>query len=247
MAMMKICGVHLLLIISLAACAQNSNKGQQEREAGFTAKGEWANYGNDPGGMRYSPLKQINVENVKNLKQVWSYQTGELKTYEGTDIASKAAFEATPIMVNGVLYFSTPTNRIIAINAATGKELWVYNSNVDLRGDYSEVTSRGVSKWIDPDRNPGDHNYMRIIAATIDGRLIELTAADGKPVSEFGKNGVIDLKEGVGRIQVTSPPAVINDLIVVGCSMGDNQKLDEPPGVEVVADRAVSAVGPRGA
>ena len=231
MAMMKIFSIHLLLVISLVTSAQKSKETQQKREAGFTAKGEWANYGNDPGGMRYSPIKQINLGNVKNLKQAWKYQSGELKNYEGTDLASKAAFEATPIMVNGVLYFSTPTNRIIAIDAATGEELWVYNSNVDLRGRYSEVTSRGVSKWIDPNRKPVDRDYMRIIAATIDGRLIELTAADGKPVSEFGNDGVIDLKEGVGRIQVTSPPAVINDLIVVGSTMGDNQRVDELPGV----------------
>ena len=56
-------------------------------------KGQWANYGNDPGGMRFSPIKQINTENVKNLKPAWSYQSGELKTYEGTNLASKAALE----------------------------------------------------------------------------------------------------------------------------------------------------------
>ena len=90
-------------------------------------------------------------------------------------------------MINGVLYFSTPTNRIIAIDAATGKELWVYDPKVDLKGGYSEVTSRGVSKWIDPDRKPGDEDYMRIFAATIDGRLMALNASTGKLISSFGK------------------------------------------------------------
>ena len=202
-----------------------------EREINFLNSGQWANYGNDPGGMRYSPLKQINTGNVKNLKLAWTYRSGELKTYEGTNIGRKAAFEATPLMVNGSLYFSTPTNRIISVDATTGKGLWVYDPFVDRTKEYSEVTSRGVSKWIDPARNPGDRDYMRILAATIDGRLIALNAATGQPISSFGKNGTIDLKEGVGSIQVTSPPAVINDLIVIGSTMGDNWRFDYPPGV----------------
>jgi quinoprotein glucose dehydrogenase len=226
----KILSFILLSFIVIAGRSQNEVL-QKDREARFVQSGQWANYGNDPGGMRYSPLKQINTENVKNLQPAWTYQSGELKTYEGTDITDKAAFEATPIMVDGVLYFSTPTNRVIAIDAATGKELWVYNPGVNLKAGYSEVTSRGVSKWINAERKPGDVDYMRILAATIDGRLIALHASDGKPVSSFGKNGIIDLKEGIGSIQVTSPPAVINDLIVIGSTMGDNWKIDYPPGV----------------
>jgi quinoprotein glucose dehydrogenase len=220
---------HLLFLLNVVY-AQNEIS-QQQREANFARQGQWANYGNDPGGMRYSPLTQINIKNVKNLKEAWSYQSGELKSYDGTNIASKAAFEATPLMVNGVLYFSTPTNRIIAIDAGTGKELWVYNAGVNLKEDYSEVTSRGVSKWINPERKPGDEDYMRIIAGTIDGRLIELDASTGRPISSFGKNGIVDLKEGVGSIQVTSPPAVINHLIITGSTMGDNGRFDYPPGV----------------
>ena len=221
----------LLSLHAITCSGQGIQNSQSERETNFVKNGQWANYGNDPGGMRYSPLKQINTGNVKNLKLAWTYQSGELQQYEGTDIAHKAAFEATPLMVNGTLYFSTPTNRIIAVNAVTGKELWMYNPGVDLKKNYSEVTSRGVSKWINPDRKPGDPDYMRILAATIDGRLIALHASTGEPVSSFGKSGIIDLKEGVGSIQVTSPPAVINDLIVIGSTMGDNWRFDYPPGV----------------
>ncbi|HKH59285.1 MAG TPA: pyrroloquinoline quinone-dependent dehydrogenase, partial [Flavitalea sp.] len=221
----------LLSLYVITCSGQGTKKSQSERETNFVKNGQWANYGNDPGGMRFSPLKQINTGNVKNLKVAWTYQSGELQQYEGTNIARKAAFEATPLMVNGTLYFSTPTNRIIAITAATGKELWVYNPGVDLKKDYSEVTSRGVSKWINPDSKLGDPDYMRILAATIDGRLIALNASTGEPVSSFGKGGIIDLKEGVGSIQVTSPPAVINDLIVIGSTMGDNGRFDYPPGV----------------
>jgi quinoprotein glucose dehydrogenase len=134
-------------------------------------------------------------------------------------------------MINGVLYISTATNRVMAVDAATGRENWVYDPGVNLKGDYSEVTSRGVSKWIDPDLPQGDPGYMRILVATIDGRLIALNASDGKPVSSFGKDGTIDLKQGVGSIQVTSPPAVIHGLVVIGSTMGDNTRVDFPPGV----------------
>src|SRR4029079_17647439 len=85
------------VLLVLLATASYSQKGQEQGEAGFLKKGQWANYGNDPGGMRYSPLMQINAENVKNLKPAWTYRSGELATYEGTSLASKAAFEATPL------------------------------------------------------------------------------------------------------------------------------------------------------
>lgn len=186
---------------------------------------DWQSYGRDPGGMRYSPLKTINTGNVGKLKVAWTYRTGELETYAGTSLHEKAAFEATPLMVDNVLYFSTPTNRVIAIEAATGKEKWVYNPEINLKGDYSEVTSRGVSFW-------KSSNGARIFSATIDGRLIALNAADGKLITTFGKNGVIDLQEGFGKdISVTSPPAIVGNVLVIGSSIGDNQRIDYPSGV----------------
>ena len=229
--MIKVLSIQLLLMIAVIGSSQKTKESNKQTESGFMNSGQWANYGNDPGGMRYSPVNKINKSNVTKLKLAWTYQSGELKTYEGTRIASKSAFEATPLMVNGTLYFSTPTNRIIAIDASTGKEKWVFDPKIDLRGDYSEVTSRGVSKWIDPAYKASDDDYMRIFAATIDGRLFALNAKTGQLISSFGNNGIIDLKEGVGSIQVTSPPAIINDLIIVGSTMGDNWRFDYPPGV----------------
>lgn len=193
--------------------------------------GEWGSYGNSAGGMRFSPLHQIDTANVKNLAVAWTFQTGELKTYNKTDMPGKAAFEATPLMIDGVLYFNTPTNRVFAIDAGTGKQKWVYDPKVDLRGDYPEVAARGVSKWIDPTRHAGDNDYMRIIEGTIDGRLIELDAASGNPVPTFGNNGIVDLKRNLGRIQVTSPPAIIDNLIVIGSTMGDNWRINYPRGI----------------
>jgi len=190
---------------------------------------QWPAYGGDAGGSRYSPLEQINISNVSKLKPVWTYQTGELKTYAGTSAGEKAAFEATPLMVDGTLFFSTPSCRVIAIDAVTGKEKWVYDPQVNLKKGYSEITSRGVSVW--PADNKKQNGGKKVFIGTIDGRLIALDAGTGKPIPEFGKDGAINLSEGMrGDISVTSPPAVIGNLIIIGSSMGDNHRFDYPRG-----------------
>lgn len=191
---------------------------------------EWPAYGGDPGGMRHAALSRITPENVKQLKVAWTYRTGELEYYRNNDAAEKAAFEATPLMVEGVLYLSTPSNRVIALDAATGAEEWTFDPEVNLKSDYSEITSRGVSTWPGPDVARKDLE-RRIYLATIDGRLIALSAATGKPISDFGKNGSIDLRKGIGSISVTSPPAIIGNTLITGSSMGDNQRLDYERGV----------------
>ena len=193
---------------------------------------EWPSYGRDPGGSRYSTLQQINASNVKKLKLAWTYRTGELKTYDGTDAIEKAAFEATPIMIGSTLYLSTPSDRVMAIDAVTGLEKWVFDPKVDLKKDYSEISSRGVSSWPAPGDKTNDTAQRRIFIGTIDGRLIAIDAGSGKAIASFGKDGAVDLKAGLGNdISVTSPPAIIGNLVVIGSSLGDNQRYDYPQGV----------------
>lgn len=193
---------------------------------------EWPAYGRTPGGERHSPLADINAGNVAQLKEAWSYRTGELDTYRpASAVAQSAAFECTPLMIDRTLYLSTPTNRIIALDAASGKELWVYDPKVNLKRGYGEVTSRGVSTWVDEKTSE-----RFLYHGTLDGRLICINAADGAPNSAFGTDGTIDLKEGAGparhgSYQVTSPPAVIGDLIVVGSTIMDNQRVSDAHGV----------------
>jgi quinoprotein glucose dehydrogenase len=191
----------------------------------------WSAYGGDAGGNRYSSLAQINDKNVGRLKRAWTFRTGELATYTGTNVAEKAAFEATPVIADNTLFFSTPSSRIFALDPATGKKKWMYDARVDLKEWYSEITTRGVSVW--PSVSAGNTSHKRrIFAGTIDGRLIALNAANGKIIPSFGKNGSIDLREGFGDdVSVTSPPAVIGDLVVTGSSMGDNYKSVFPRGV----------------
>jgi quinoprotein glucose dehydrogenase len=118
---------------------------------------------------------------------------------------------------------------VIAVDAATGQQQWVYDPKVDLNGDYSEFSSRGVAAWPVGARavaaDPGSDS-LRLFIGTIDGRLIALDAHTGLPVATFGGQGIVDLRAGLGEnaseIQETSPPAVIGDLVIVGSSIGDN-------------------------
>jgi quinoprotein glucose dehydrogenase len=192
----------------------------------------WSSYGGDGGGTRYSSLRQINDKNVGSLKNAWTFRTGELESYKGTNALEKAAFEATPIVVDNLLYFSTPSSRVFALDPATGKQKWMYDAKVDLNKHYSEIASRGVSAWPSIKKSPAPNAKRRIFIGTIDGRLIAIDANSGKTISAFGKNGSINLREGVGDdISMTSPPAVIGDLVICGSSMGDNYKSDFPRGV----------------
>jgi len=225
---------HLLFLIFLFPAtaellAQSGTAGNKTPP--HAASGEWPAYGRDAGGNRYSPLQQINETNVAKLQPAWTFHTGELKTYEGTSALSKAAFEATPLMIGHTLYFSTPSDRVFAIDAATGSQQWLYDPKVDLHNDFSEISSRGVSAWPVPGAGAGTATPKRIFIATIDGRLIALDAATGIPIPSFGQEGTVDLKEGYGYdISVTSPPAIMGNLIIVGSSLGDNQRFDYTKG-----------------
>ncbi len=190
-------------------------------------RGDWPAYGNDAGGSRYSPLAQIDRGNVGQLGVAWTYRTGEAD--DTSPARRRSAFEATPIVVDGTLFLSTPFNRVIALDPETGRERWVYDPRVDRTRFFALVTSRGVSTWLDTSRPAGQACRRRIFVATIDARLIALDAEHGAPCGDFGRDGTVELKEGIAPdpylrccYQVTSPPAVIGSLIVVGSTIGDN-------------------------
>ncbi len=164
---------------------------------------DWANYGRDPGGSKYSPLNQITPANVGKLAVAWTYHT--------TDPVG--TWEETPIVVNHIMYFASRKHRVIALDGDTGKELWSYDPKTPRPSEH-----RGLSYW------QGDaHNPPRIIHAT-DARIIELDTKTGKPVAGFGDNGEIDLLAGVtddyprARYVVSSPPAIYKNLIILGPS-----------------------------
>jgi quinoprotein glucose dehydrogenase len=186
------------------------------------APAEWAAYGGDLGGTRYSPLEEINRQNVAGLKVAWTFRTGDLDRSAG--FRAKAAFESTPLMVDGTLYLTTPSCQVFALDPATGEKRWSFDPQVNVETRFSEITNRGVAAWT-------DGKTRRIFLGTLDARLICLDAKTGAPCADFGKAGTVDLKDGItlkgsGQYQVTSPPAVIGDRVVVGSSMGDNRRAD---------------------
>lgn len=193
----------------------------------------WDAYGADAGGTRYSPLTQITPRNVWALKEAWVYQTGEnYETYLEGRYSGKAAFEATPILVNGVMYFTTPSTRLIALDPETGEEQWVFDPEVDMSFSRSEMTSRGVSAYIDPENS----DEATLFLPTADARLIAIDAATGLRRNEFGNNGEIDLSQGIGEVNpsrytVTSPPAVVKGTVIVGSAIADNGAVDLERGV----------------
>ncbi|HXY31169.1 MAG TPA: pyrroloquinoline quinone-dependent dehydrogenase [Gemmatimonadaceae bacterium] len=208
---------------------------------------DWPTYGGDPGGSRYSPLKQIDTNNVARLEIAWVYHTGDVS--DGTEGRRKTEFETTPIVVDGTMYLSTAFNRVIALDPETGKEKWSFDPKIDLRVSYSEgLMNRGVSLWTDADRTGPGPCRTRLFIGTIDARLFSLDAATGQPCGDFGTGGYVDLRGGIrnikrpGEYEETSAPAVIDGLVVVGSSIADNDRVDSPSGVVRAFDARTGAL-----
>src|ERR1700730_3045626 len=143
-----------------AASAAASGAASGNLPDGSAADSGWASYGHDAGGTRYSPAAQINRDNVAQLKVAWTYRTTALDGVDD-DLKRNAAFEATPILVDGRLYLSTPFDHVIALEPETGKKLWEYDPKLNTHG-FSETTSRGVSAWKDSAAQAGEPCGLRL-------------------------------------------------------------------------------------
>jgi quinoprotein glucose dehydrogenase len=173
-------------------------------------KGDWPAYGRDAAGTRYSPLDQVNTQNVQRLQRAWVYHTGD----------RARAWEVTPIMADGLLYLATQNQKIVALEPETGKEVWKFDPKSNAR------ELRGVTYW------PGDGDTRaRIFFGTSDGRLIALDAKTGAPVATFADNGTLDLRAGItdkfprAAYGVTSPPALYRNVLIVGPSTQEGPSL----------------------
>jgi quinoprotein glucose dehydrogenase len=161
---------------------------------------EWRVYGGNSENTHYSPLKQINKSNIKQLEVAWSFDTGET-----------GGLQTSPIEVAGVLYGISPTQKVFALDAATGKLKWKFDSGI-----VGTQPDRGLSYWASPD------NKDRRIIVGVMNFVYELDAETGQPVPTFGNQGRIDLREGLGRdvatgfIALTSPAVVYKDLFIIG-------------------------------
>ena len=178
---------------------------------------------------------QITRDNVIRLQVAWTYRTGEADARFAT--TKPASFEATPIVVDGTMYVGTPLGRVIALDAATGQERWIFDPLIARNIPYSDFANRGVSAWLDEAALMDTPCRRRIFAATPQSQLIALDARNGQPCSDFGVNGIVDLKTGL-RIppfepqaySITSPPVAVNGVVITGSSIGDNSRPDPASG-----------------
>ena len=191
--------------------------------ASLTAQ-DWKAWGGDAGGTRYSPLKQITRANVARLKPAWTFHTGDVSNGHG-EWPVRSAFESTPLYVSGVLYVTTPFNRLLAIDGDTGKQLWAFDPKLDETRGYNLFTHRGTSYWTDGTR-------ARLIYGTVDGRLFSIDAATGEPDPAFGTKGSLNLRTGVAGMAgehenraygMTSPPAIFQNLVICGAWTYDGE------------------------
>lgn len=194
---------------------------------GAAQDGDWPAYGRDAGGGRFSPLDAIRRENVASLQVAWTFRTGD--TYQPKN-GRPTAFEATPLYADGLLYLSTPVGRVMALDAVTGRQRWAFDARSPRDKGYGDYASRGVAMW-------QRGSERRIFVATIDARLIALDARTGAPIAGFGTGGTVDLRKGLripprgfADYQVTSPPAVIGNTIVVGSAIADGTSMPHPSG-----------------
>ncbi len=200
--------------------------------------GEWPAYGGDLGGQRYVASALIRPDNVVDLRRAWTYRHGDVSDGHG-EIPSGTAFENTPILVDGTLYFCTPFNRVIALDPVTGVEQWVYDPEIDLAdGRYAnQLICRGVTAWLDETASREASCRRTIFTATNDARLIALDATTGEVCEGFGSHGELSLgaaageQKWQGEYQMTSPPVVVGDVVVVGSAISDNGRIDAPSGV----------------
>lgn len=182
---------------------------------------EWHSYGNDPGGTRFSELKQINKENVARLEVAWVHDTGEFS--DGKQLPTISAFETTPLLVDNVLYVPTVFHRLIALDPATGETLWEFDPKFDRSQRVNLYHNRGVAFW-------SDGTHKRILLGDQHGQLFSIDPETQQLDPAFGMDGVVNLKVGMFtdkyphlQYGLTSPVAPCGDVVVSGGWVSDGE------------------------
>ena len=218
-------GLALLLALVTVTPRLASQTGASKQQPGTTT-GEWPHYAADLRGSRYSPLGQIDASNFNTLEVAWRFKPDNLGPHPEYNL------EGTPLMVKGVLYTTAGSRRsVVALDAKTGELLWVHGINEGKRAAASprQLSGRGVAYWTDGN---GDE---RILYMTIGYRLVALNAKTGQPVASFGKNGIVDLKDGMafgsgtqidletGEVGIHATPTIAKDTVIVGSTFAEGQ------------------------
>lgn len=218
------------LVRAVPAPGENTMSEPSLRQVGA----DWPAYGGTYSARRFSPLDQINRDNVGQLERVWLAHTGDLPQSEFAQ--GKYGAENTPLKIGDSLFVCTPKNIIISYNAATGEERWRYNPQVPDENIPYTAACRGVAYFETPGAAPDAACARRIIEGTLDARLIAVDAATGQPCADFGGDGQVSTSENMGDIvpgmvSMTSAPTIVRGVVVVGHQILDGQKRDAPSGV----------------
>ncbi|MBF7683228.1 glucose/quinate/shikimate family membrane-bound PQQ-dependent dehydrogenase [Acinetobacter sp. B5B] len=208
------------------------------------ADADWPAYGRTQDGQRYSPLKQIDDKNVKDLKEAWVFRTGDFKT---ANDPGEITNQVTPIKIGNNMFMCTAHQQLIALDPKTGKEKWRFDPKVKSDITYQHLTCRGVSYYdanntqefatsLKFKQSESNQCPRKVILPVNDGRLVAINADTGQPCTDFGKNGEVDLQKDMpyaypGGYNPTSPPVVTGTTIVIGGATTDNFSTKEPSGV----------------
>ena len=190
---------------------------------------DWPAYGGTYNAQRYSPLDQINRENVRRLERAWTFRTGDMPK-------ERWGAETTPLKIGDTLYLCTGRSTLIAIDAATGAERWRHDPKVSDASIPYTAACRGVAYYAAPNADPAGACATRIIAGTLDARLIAVDARTGTPCADFGKNGAVDITIGMGEtgpgmVSITSAPTIVRGVVITGQQVLDGQRANAPSGV----------------
>jgi quinoprotein glucose dehydrogenase len=196
---------------------------------------DWKTY-SGPAGLHFSPLTQITPQNVRRLELAWSHHSGDIQLGDGG--LAPTNFQVTPLVANDTLYYCTGLMRVFALDPETGAERWSFDPKLRARqtGGPYPLTCRGVAWWEARDPVPGAACQRRILYGTKDSELIALDADTGIPCADFGVEGRVALREGIGdappwEYYPTSPPLVQGDLAILGALVADQLRVDAPSGV----------------
>jgi quinoprotein glucose dehydrogenase len=239
-ALLSLLGGSMIWVIGGSKRLDVAGEAKPVREA--PPSGDWAHYGGDAGGARYSSASELTRENVSGLRIAWRYSTGDMKTKP--EAIKRSAGEATPILVEDSLVFCTPFNEIIAVDPGTGAQKWRHDPRINLeQRPANQFVCRGVAYW-----NGGGAEVCatRIFSGTNDGRVLAVDAKTGARCDGFGAGGEVVVDPGMeliwpGEFQITSPPVTLGDVVVIGSSIGDNARLEAPRGTVRAFDARTGA------
>ena len=240
----KLAGVSALALVAATAVfgvvVAQANRAQVERPlpgaqlnyddpAMMRTGADWPAWGGTDSSQRYTPLTQINRDNVGQLERAWTFRTGDLPE-------ERWGAETTPLKVGDTVYLCSARNKLFALDAATGQQRWTSDPQVaDINIPYT-AACRGVTYHARAGADAAQPCATKVIEGTLDGRIIAVDARTGRPCPAFGQNGAVDIKEGMGEqypgmVSITSPPVIVRGVIVTGHQVLDGQKRWNASGV----------------